>query len=694
MEKKITTCHLCSGGRPIVAALEEGKLVSAHTQPGAPGEYKYFCPKLKAAPDILYSPKRLKSPLLRDTHGGSPYWKKISWDSALGKIAERLDAVRARHGAEALCWLTGHVPDYGAPWDYANRFMSLFGSPNIFGNGSICHAAREMAHVFTYGAMTTPDYKHSNCLVVWGKSEADTNPAGYNMILQALKNGAKLIVVDPVKTKLASIADMWLQIKPGGDGILAMSMLQVLINEEIYDHDFVRDWTIGFERLQLEVADYTPENVASRILLKPNEIRRAARIYAQTRPACMVDGNGLDMHLEVSQTMRAICILRALSGNLDKRGGDLIPKPLPVRDIKLKERLPQNVPAISCDYPLFRQYNEVRADHTLGCVVDAVLEEKPYPIKALIVQGTNPLVSMANSHRVLSALEKIEFMVVIDLFMTRTARVADIVLPATTPFETTQLNMKGMFSHHVTLQNQVVGWNANARPDWKIIFDLAKTLGFEREFPWNNVEEAIDYQLEPTGITVDMLRAGPEGLIYEDLRYEKYRAEGFHTHSGKVELVSERYKKYGYPPVPRFVSGVENRISFFENREKFPFIGISGARPRCYVHSQFRNIPSLLEREPEPFVDIHPEDAEGLGIRDGEWVRIESPNGWVRMKARTWNGVHTGTLRIAWGWGESRSEYSINNLTDDSEHDPVTSTTSNRCFFCRIVRDETAYLGH
>lgn len=688
MERPKTTCRLCSGGRPIAAVLEKGRLVSAHVHPEAPGEYKYFCPKLKAAPDILYSPERLKSPLLKDTHLGNPYWREIPWQEALERIAERLHAVRTRYGARALCWITGHVPDYGAPWDYANRFMSVFGSPNILGNGSICHAAREMAHVFTYGCMTSPDHRHSNCVVVWGKNDADTNPAGYNLILEARKRGARLIVIDPVRTKLASMADIWLQVKPGGDGLLAMAMLYVLIHEGIYDNDFVRRWTIGFEDLEQEAGRYAPENVASRIWLEPEDIRRAARLYAQTQPACMIDGNGLDMHLEVAQTMRAVCILRALSGNLDRKGGDLLPRPLPVRDIKLKERLPQDLSPISRDYPLFRRYHKPRADHTLGCLIDAVLEEKPYPIKALVVQGSNPAVSMANSRRVQSALDKVEFMVVLDLFMTRTARFADLVLPVTTPFETTQLNLRGMSAHRVILQHQMVEWVANARPDWKIVFDLAKSMGFEKDFPWATVEEAIDYQLEPTGITVDMLRAAPEGLAYEDLSYEKYREEGFSTPSGKVELASGRYSEHGYLPLPRFGPGAEEKISFSENRRDFPFIGISGARSRCYVHSQYRNIPSLLEREPDPFVDIHPEDAGGLGLREGEWVRIESPNGWIRMRSRVWDGVPRGAVRIAWGWGEWRSYFNINDLTDDSGRDPVTSTTSNRCFFCRIVRED------
>jgi len=670
-----------------VANVSRGRLVSAGMRPGASKEYHYFCPKLRAAQDIVYSPDRLKTPLLKVIREGTPSWKEVSWDEALDFVAERLESIRTLYGPQALCWLTGQVPDYGAPWDYANRFMSAFGSPNVIGNGSICHAAREMGHVFTYGAMTYPDYRNARCIFIWGKNDRNCNPAGYNLILESRKKGAKLIVVDPIRTRLASRADLWLQIKPGCDGLLAMAMIHVMLAEGLYDQEFVREWTVGFDLLERAAREYSPEAVARRIWLEPAQIREAARLYAGSKPACLADGNGLDMHLCVTQAVRAICILRALSGNLDKKGGDLIPTPLPVRDIKLKERLPDNLEPISSGYPLFRAYHGARGDHTLGAVLDAILEERPYPIKSLILQGTNPAVTMAHSARVLEALRKSEFTVVMDLFMTRTARFAHVVLPVTTPFETTQLNLKAMDGHHVYLQQQVADWYENCWPDWKIVFELGRKMGFKKEFPWAEVEEAIDFQLEPTGLSVDLLGKHPDGVVYEEIRYEKYKTGGFHTPTGKVELFSERFREQGYPPLPEFSGLADNPMSFSDQGDDFPFIGISGARSKAFVHSQYRNIPSLLKYDPEPFVDIHPGDAERLGICDGERVKIESPNGSIKMRARISDVVHPGSVRIAWGWGELDPEYSINNLTDDSQCDPVTSTTSNRCFMCRVVRE-------
>ena len=357
-------------------------------------------------------------------------------------------------------------------------------------------------------------------------------------------------------------------------------------------------------------------------------------------------------------------------------------------DVRGAERLPKDVQPISHEYPLFRNYHARRGDQVLGAVTDAILTGKPYPVKALIIQGANPVVTMANSKKIIQAMKRLDLIVVMDLFMTRTAKLAHIVLPATTSFEKTQLNLKSMSGNRVVLQNQTVSWYEESWPDWKIIFELAKTMGYTREFPWSNVEEAIDDQLEPAGITVEMLRQNPDGVVFEENRYEKYRTQGFATTSGKIEIYSETFREYGYPPIPDFDEGAENKLSFFDQRESYPFIAISGARSKNFVHSQFRNIPALLQREPEPFVDIHPEDARELEIRNGDEVSIETPNDRLRMKAKISRAVHPGCIRIPWGWGEYNPEYNLNNLTEDWHRDPICSATSNRSFMCRVSKTD------
>jgi anaerobic selenocysteine-containing dehydrogenase len=667
----------------VEAEIEGGRLLRAERKSFLPPEQRLSCPKLQAAAEITYAPDRLTRPLVKDP-GAAGGFRTASWDEALEIIADRFRFHRDRHGAESICWLRGMAADWGAPWDYANRLMNVFGSPNSIGNGSVCYVAREMAHNLTYGTMTLPQAKNARCILVWGKNDRNTCPAVHESILFARQQGARLIVVDPVRTELASMADIWLQLKPAHDGPLAMAMIEHLLAEDLYDQAFVREWTVGFAELRQAAQAFAADRIAGGLWLDPAAIRAAARLYATTGPACIIDGNGLDMQLEVFDATRAVCCLRALTGNLDRPGGDLLPRPVAARNLQLKERLPQGVEPITGAYPLFNRFHPTWGLHAQSCLIDAILDEQPYPIRMLVVQSGNPAVSMADSSRVRKALTKLDFLVVIDPFLTRTGRLADVVLPAAGCFEKTQLNRACLRTSPVLLQNQIIDCQGESWPDWKIIFELARRLGLEREFPWQTVEEAIDYQLEPAGITVEMLRENPAGVAAAATTYEKFRSEGFKTPSGKVEFCSEQLRAQGHPPVPYGGGWAGNPISFADRSATFPLIGISGARPSYFTHSQFHRIPALLAQEPEGLVDIHPRDAGDREIADGDLLQIETPRGRVRMKARISEVVHPGSVQIAWGWGEVDPAANLNNLTDDDRRNPVTGTPSSRSFMCRI----------
>jgi anaerobic selenocysteine-containing dehydrogenase len=681
---KDTVCRLCSACCPVAVEIENGKLVKAERKSFLPSEKRLKCPKLMAASEIVYSPDRVLSPLIKRKSASGDVWDRASWDEALDLVAEKFNYFKRTYGAESVCWLRGMAADWGAQWDYANRLMNAFGSPNTIGNGSVCHVGRDMAHVYTYGAMTLPQPKASKCMLIWGKNDRNTAPGAAEAIYHARQQGAKLIVIDPVETPFAKMADIWLQIKPGYDGQLAMAMIHEIISNGLHDAEFVRNYCLGFDELRAAAAAYTADQVAPRLWLEPEKIKEAARLYATTKPACIIDGNGLDMQVHVFQTTRALCMLRALTGNLDKDGGDFIPQPVPLRNIQLKERLPAGVHPITGDYPLFNGFHETWGLHAQSSVVDSILDGKPYAIRMLVVQSGNPLVTMTDAARVKKAFEKLEFLVVIDLFRNRTAQMADVILPASSCFEKTQLNRAYMRNSLVILQNQVIDWLGESRPDWKILFDLGRRLGFEKEFPWETAEQAIDDQLQPAKLSVQMLRENPGGLRATPLQYEKHRTQGFATPSGKVEFFSERLQRQGQSPVPFMEGRNENPISFADELGEDAVIGISGERTNRYTHTQFHGIPSLKKRESEAFVDVHPEDAQKRHIVGGQWLKISSPRGSIRMKARISPVVHPGSIRIAWGWGEVNQELNVNNLTDDDKRDPVTGTPSNRTFMCRI----------
>ncbi len=682
--KKHTICRFCSSCCPIIAEVDEGKLISAERKSFLDKDKRIPCAKLNAATDIVYSPERLTSPLVRNRETNE--FNEVSWDEALDLVVEKFNYFKNNNGAESVAWLRGMAADWGAPWDYANRLMNTFGSPNTIGNGSICFVAREMAHVYTYGHMAFPEAKNAKCVMVWGKHDAETTLGVGEAIHYAKENGAKLIVIDPIKTPLAAKTDIWLQIKPGHDGLLAMAMINEIIEQDLHDTEFIESHSIGFDDLKEVASRYPAEKIAPTIWLDADTIKEVARLYASIKPACIVDGNGLDMQLDAFQSTRAVALLRGLTGNIDKTGGDIIPQPVPVRNIQAKNALPNGVDPITSDYPLFNTFNETWGTHVQSCLIDSILDKKPYPVNMVVVQAGNPVVTMADSTKATKAFEQLDFLVVIDMFMNKTAELADVILPASSGFKKTQLNRASTRNNPVMLQDQVIDPVGDSWPDWKIVFELGRRLGFDAQFPWQTAEDAIDHQLEPTGINVEKLRENPGGLRAEDLAYQKYQKKGFATPTGKFEFYSEKLGSNGFAPVPYSKGFLENPISFSEFKDQYPILAISGARDIRFTNSQYRQIPALFKNEYGCGVDIHPADAEKESISNDDIVKIETPRGSIEMKVKISDVVHPGSIRIAWGWGDYNNKYNLNSLTDDDRRNEITGTPAQRTFMCRLSK--------
>ncbi len=679
-----TVCRLCSGCCPVEVEIQNKKIISVNRIQRYPEPIYQVCPKALAAREIIYSKKRLMNPIVKTVDG---FWEKIPWEKAIDILCMKMNNVKKKYGPESVCWLRGQAPDWGGNWHYAMRLMHAFGSPNVIGNGSVCHAGREALQTFTYGDMTVPDYKNSRCIICWGRNDRDTNPTAYEDLLYAKSKGAKLIVIDPIETELAKQSDLWLQIKPGTDGFLAMAFIYWLIKHNLYNHDFVRNYTIGFGSLIQNIENYSPKKISDIVRIPCRKIIEAMQLYVENSPACIAEGNGIDMHCNVSQVTRAIAILRAISGNLDQPGGDLIPQRVRIKNFQLRESFFEKPIPISKDYPLFSQYSENRGIHVLGTLIDAILMENPYPVKGLVVQGANPMVTMANVDRVKKAFRKLEFLVVIDPMMTRTAKLADLILPASFSFEQTMLSNQAVSGNCIRLQKKVIKPLGESKPDWEIIFLIAQALGFKKEFPWLTVEDAINDQLSPSRVTIEDLTTCSGGKTLEETRYRKYIREGFKTPSGKVEIESSLLKEYNYQAIPDFWNEPQHQgPSFYKQKNKYSIHGISGRRPGYFVHSQFHHIDSLRNHENEPFVDINPEDAKLSGIEQNDIVRISTPNGSIKIKANITTIVARKEVRISWGWGECKKNYNLNLLTDDSMKDQITSTTSNRSFMCFIEK--------
>ncbi|MDP2726629.1 MAG: molybdopterin-dependent oxidoreductase, partial [Dehalococcoidia bacterium] len=379
--------------------------------------------------------------------------------------------------------------------------------------------------------------------------------------------------------------------------------------------------------------------------------------------------NGLDQHSTGLQSGRAIAILQAVSGNIDVPGGFIRVPRLRENPIEMPVKLEEK--ALGQDqYPVFyglfgREFGEGQA----MLLPEALLTGKPYPIKAMIISGSNPVLTWPNSTKVVASLKSLDFLVVMTQFMSETAELADIVLPAATFLERTELSdyysLWGI--PYVMLRKKIIEYE-ECWPDLKFWFELAKRMCYQECFPWESIEEALDYVLKPSGLTVQRLTEEyPSGLKYASVAYKGYEKEGFPTPSGKIELYSDTLAQLGYDAMPTFREPPESPISTPELAQEYPLILTTGARALEFCHSQHRNIPKLRQAVPQPLAEIHPETAQKYGLDDGQMAIIETKRGRLEMRLRATEDIIPGIVCIPHGWAEANA----NLLTDETPIEPV-----------------------
>jgi len=663
--------------------LEQGKIVKVEGMPEHPLNKGILCPKGEAAVEYFYSPDRLKYPMKR-VNGD---WKRISWDEALDTIVNKLNQVKENDGAKAFAIAIGMsiLLSGSSTVGLIRRFCYAFGSPNCFSVESMCYRCRIISYMLTYGRFRVADPENSSCVLLWASNPTNSNPMLAKSILRAKDRGAKLIVVDPRRTPLAKEADLHIRPRPGSDCALLMSMMNVIISEELYDEDFVRNWTFGFDKLAEHVKAYPPEEVENLTWVQARAIREIARIYATTKPSCIIQGtNALDQHATGLQNGRAVAILQALTGNIDVAGGFIRGPRLRENPIEMPVKMEEK--ALGQDeYPVFFGIfgHEFGEGQTM-VLLDSLLTGKPYQIKAMFITGSNPLLTWPNSKKVEQALKKLDFLVVMDQFMSETAKLAHIVLPAATFLERPELSdyysLWGI--PYVMLRKKVIEYE-ECWPDLKFWFELARRMGYEEVFPWKSLEEAIDYVLEPSGLTVKYLtEERPEGLQYTSVAYRDYEREGFRTPSGKVEFYSETLASQGYDPMPTFRESPESPFSSPELFKEYPLVLTTGARHMEFCHSQQRNVPSLRQRTPGPLAEINPETAAKYDVSEGDRVAVETKRGKIELNTRVTDDIVPGVLCIPHGWAEAN----VNHLTDDRPAEPTIGYPALKSLLCRISK--------
>ncbi|MEW6671630.1 MAG: molybdopterin-dependent oxidoreductase [Thermodesulfobacteriota bacterium] len=670
-----TFCGYCHANCGMEVLVRDGRMEKVKGDPDFPGNRGRLCPKGAAAVEVVYSPYRLQHPLVRTANG----FEKVPWERALDLIAEKLQDIKGRHGPESVMQIRG-APMTEEVRDGFVQLMAAYGSPNATGPSHLCSTPRRLGQQLVLGARTVPDFERAGCIVIWGANPYDSRNYGEPLSLNrfdsaipdAQKRGAKIIVIDPRRTRLAASADEWVNIAVGTDLALALALLNVVIEEKLYDRHFVESHTVGFERLSRHVRESTPEWAAGITGISAESIRRIARVYATTRPAAILDGNGLDQHPQVVQTLRAISMLLAITGNLDVPGGNVIapkPKAAPYPTIKPKSR------HLAADaIPLFPRV-------TVPFFIDALLTGKPYKPRALITHHANPLLINANYKKLRQALSELDLIVAYDILPSATAEMAHVVLPAASDFERHGYGAWPSFQGgFVALQRKVIEPLGESRNVFEVEYELATRLELQDRFPWKTNEEWVDYKLGPMGVTFEQLLK--EHIVYvgPGVIHQKYRTGGFKTPSGKVELYSQRLADAGQDPLPAFRPFQEGP----DLKNKYPLVGTT-RRPGCFVHTRFRDVARLNKFQPGPLVRIHPRDAEARKIADKDPATVESPEGVIRATALVTDEIGPGLVIVDFGWGNSwDGGDNVNILTGDQPRCPISGATPNRRFRCEI----------
>ncbi len=684
--------------------MEDSRLIHLEGNPKSP-TWGTMCAKGLASIQEVYNPNRIMYPLKRKGERGGGEWERISWEEALENITEKMRESIAQYGASSIAICQGTGRGYNR---YTFRFARSIGTPNLGVPADFCYGPRMAVFGMMVGGRLYCDYhgwggEYPKTQISWGKQLEITNADGEMAVwfLNSLDRAEHLILIDPRATRLAGRADLWLRVRPGTDAALALGMLNVIINEGLYDRDFVENWTYGFDKLRERVQEYPPARVAETTWIPQDRIIQAARILATAKPGCIQIGESLEASNNSTQTLRAIVCLMAVTGNIERPGSMVNwvpPDTGPMEDFAIEVPAPKGTPVGADEFRLLGQPPfPVCHMHTLF----KQLEEGTSPIRIMHLEGANPLLAYPNTKQVKEGLLSVDFLSVADLYMSPTAEYADVVLPVAHWLETDDiLDMHPRFM--IGAINKVVDPPGEAWPDNKIFNELGKRVA--PQYWFNSIEEMLDYELRKASITwKEFSRMGFLAKMGKDQPYYKYRTDywrkggGFPTPTGKVELYSTVMEKLGYDPLPYYREPNESPYSTPELAEEYPLILSAGGRQPYYFHSQYRQVPWLRERQPYPVVQIHPKTAGELGIEEGQWVWIETPRGRIKQVTQLFAGMDPRLVvaQASWWYPEDPGpdhglwKSNANVLTsNDPPYDPAMGSTTFRALLCRVYKAE------
>ena len=688
--------HDCPDACGVLITVEDGRATRIQGDPKHPVTRGFLCAKVAKYLDRVYSPDRVLYPMRRIApKGGRPgsaglreSWERITWDQALGEIAARLSAIAAEFGPEAI------LPySYGGTLGALNnacmdrRFFHRLGASQL--DRTICSApgTEGIKSVLGIKLGTEPEqFAHPRYIIAWGANIHGNNVHLWPFIEEARRKGAKLVVIDPYKTRTAACADWYLPIHPGTDVALALAMMHVIIGENLYDADYVARYTLGFDQLREKVREYAPQQVAQWTGISAEDIVKLAREYASTRPAAIRLNYGIQRCDNGGMAVRTVCMLPCLTGSWKDVGGGLQLSTGGAYTLDREHLERPDLMKTVLGRPA-RVVNMIEIGKALNTLSGP-------PIKAVVVYNSNPVAVAPHHHEVVRGFARPDlFTVVHEQFFTDSTDYADIVLPATTFFEHKELQTS--YGHYfLEVSQPAIEPVGEARSNYDFFSALAVRMGFTEDCFRETVDGAIDATLDSghewmKGI--DRGRLEREHHVRLNLprtadtgHYLPFAQGGFATPSGKAELYSEAVAAQGLDPVAAFVPPPESRHVAAARR--FP-LELLARKADNFLNSTFSNLPSIQAMEHRERLEMSQADAQARGIRDGDAVRVFNDRGELRLRAKVNGAVQPGVVAGRLDWAKlSSSGININVLTADR----VSDLGGGPVFYSALVEVERA----
>jgi len=659
--------HDCPDGCAVITDVQDGRAIRFYGDPDHPITRGWLCAKVRPYLDRVYDPNRVLHPRRRVGAKGSNEWERISWDDAIEEIVTRWTAIIAAYGPAAILPYSYSGTLGLVEMSVANeRFWRRLGACGL--DRTICDAAATAAVNATYGASRAPDPRNvvtAQMVLIWGHNPASTGPHFMPILREAQRNGAIVVVVDPRRTLTARSADIHIAPKPGTDAALALGMMHVMFRDGLHAEAWLEAHTIGWRALRDRAAEFSPTRAAEITGVDADQIERLARLFATSDPALLKIADGVNRHLSAGQTVRTLICLPAVAGHIGKLGGGLF--------YSQSGHVRWDREAVSHASETPDPVRTVNMNR-IGAVLAG--EAANPPIMSLYVFGANPAASAPNAALTDRGLRRENlFTVVHEQFMTDTARLADLVLPATTQLEQTDI-IKPYGHQHLQYNQQAIEPLGEAKSNWTVLQLLAGALGLDEPWLHQTNEDVIAEVVAATssnprlaGVTIERLRSeGTVPYAFEDGARIPFADGVFPTPSGKLEIFSAALAAQGIDPLPNYVPAVDGPN--LGSDVSAPLTLLSGAAHH-FTSSTFSNQTSLRAKEGPPSLEINPADAGVRNIHDGQQVRAENERGWCDFRAVVTEDVRPGVVVATKGhWSQlSPGGRNVNWLTSDTLSD-------------------------